>query len=258
MQNITGQQKEPDTEAILWPSLIAQKFAQAYLKARIFCVIKYTTIEACMRTVKNLKMAQKSPTEILFGAYHRRILALLLLHPEQSFYVREIARLTEIPAGSLHRELKRLAECGLLLRQPLGNQVRYRANRYCPIFAELAGIMRETAGLADVLRESLAPIDAEIDLAFIFGSVAQGKERISSDVDVFVIGSVSFTSVVHAFAQTHGRLGREVNPVVMSKSEVLNKHVQGDRFVTRIIDEPKLFLIGTADDLGKLIKDRAA
>lgn len=125
-------------------------------------------------------MVQKSPAEVLFSTYHRRILALLLLHPDQSFYVWEIARLTEVPAGSLHRELKRLAESGLLLREPVGNQVRYRANRDCPIFTELAGIFRKTVGLADVLREALAPLASEIDLAFIFGSVAQGKEGITT------------------------------------------------------------------------------
>jgi predicted nucleotidyltransferase len=203
-------------------------------------------------------MKQQSPVEVLFGAYHRRILALLLLRPEQSFHVREIARLAEVPAGSLHRELKRLAESGLLLREPAGNQVRYRANRDCPIFTELAGVFRKTEGLADVLRKALAPLASEIDLAFIFGSVAQGKERISSDVDVFVVGSASFTRVVEAFAQSHERLGREVNPMVMPKNDFRKKHGAGERFVARVIQEPKLFLLGTANDLGKLTKDRAA
>jgi predicted nucleotidyltransferase len=203
-------------------------------------------------------MARKSPVEVLFGAYHRRILALLLLRPEQSFYVREIARLAKVPAGSLHRELKLLAESGLLLREPAGNQVRYHANRDCPIFTELAGVFRKTEGLADVLREALAPLASKIDLAFIFGSVAQGKERVTSDVDVFVVGPASFTDVVKAFATIHERLGREVNPVVMPKSDFRNKYAEEERFVTRVIKEPKLFLIGTANDLGKLAKDRPA
>jgi predicted nucleotidyltransferase len=203
-------------------------------------------------------MARESPVEVLFGAYHRRILALLLLRPEQSFYVREIARLAKVPAGSLHRELKLLAESGLLLREPAGNQVRYHANRDCPIFTELAGVFRKTEGLADVLREALAPLASEIDLAFIFGSVAQGKERVTSDVDVFVVGSASFTDVVKAFALIHERLGREVNPVVMPKNDFQKKHAEAERFVTRVVKEPKLFLIGTANDIGKLTKDRPA
>src|SRR3990172_175246 len=124
--------------------------------------------------------------EILFGAYRRQILALLLLRPDESFYVREIGRLTGVPAGSLHRELKLLSDAGLLQRSVAGNQVRYQVNPTCPIQEELAGIFRKTAGLADVLREALAPIAGKIRVVFIFGSVAQVKERATSDVDVLV------------------------------------------------------------------------
>lgn len=200
-------------------------------------------------------MTQKGPAETLFNTYHRRILAVLLLRPEQNFYVRELARLAEIPPGSLHRELKVLAESGLLLREPVGNQVRYRANRDCPVFEELAGFFRKTMGLVDVLREALVPLASQIDVAFVFGSVAQGKERFTSDIDVFVIGTVSFVEVVQAFAQTHERLGREINSIVIPKKNFMSKYANGDRFVERVIKEPKLFIVGADNDLGKLIKD---
>ncbi len=203
-------------------------------------------------------MPQANPAEALFSAYHRRVLGLLLLRPDQSFHVREIARLTKVPAGSLHRELRRLSEAGLLLRQPAANQVRYQANRDSPIFAELAGIFRKTVGLADVLRQALAPLADKTDLAFIFGSVAQGKERDTSDVDVLVVGQAAFARVVQTLAQARERLGREINPVVMRKSVFQEKYAEGDRFVIRLAKEPKILLLGTADDLGKLIKDRPA
>jgi len=90
-------------------------------------------------------------TELLFSRYRRKLLGLLLLRPDQSFHVRELARLTALPPGTLHRELRQLAEAGLLLSERLGNQVRYRANRDCPIFPELASIFRKTSGLADVV-----------------------------------------------------------------------------------------------------------
>ena len=201
-------------------------------------------------------MSSVNLAETLFGAYRRRALGLLLLHPEQSYYIRELARLIEVPPGSLHRELKLLAETGLLLRTRVGNQVRYQANRNCPVFEELSGFFRKTAGLADVLREALSPMAGEINLAFIFGSVAQGKERVSSDVDVLVIGNVSFERVVQAFYPIHGRLGREINPVVMSKGQFRSNFLHVDRFVSRIVKESKIYLLGTSDDLGKLVEDR--
>lgn len=203
-------------------------------------------------------MPVSSPVDLLLSAYRRRILALLLLRPDEGFHVRELARLTGVPAGSLHRELKTLSDAGVLLRQPAGNQVRYRANRHNLIYPELAGIFRKTVGLADVVREALAPLAGQIDLAFVFGSVAQGKERATSDIDVMILGKLPFVRVVGALAALRTRLGRDINPVVMSKADFRSKHAARDRFVTRIAREPKIFLIGTADEFGILAKNRTA
>lgn len=203
--------------------------------------------------------SRRSPqlVEVLFGAYRRQVLSLLLLRPDESFYVREIGRLTGVPAGSLHRELKLLTEAGLLVRSTAGNQVRYEASRECPIYEELTAIFRKTAGLGDVLRDLLSPLADKISLAFIFGSVAQAKEKATSDIDLLVVGAVSFSAVVEACHFGRERLGREVNPVVMSKVAFQTKQREHDRFVSRVLKEPKLFLIGDASELRKLAEDRA-
>ncbi|GFO54089.1 hypothetical protein GMSM_10960 [Geomonas sp. Red276] len=205
-----------------------------------------------------VEMKASTLAETLFSSYRRRVLALALLRPDEHFHVREIARLTDVPAGSLHRELKVLAEAGLLVSHAAGNQVRYQANKNCPIFEELAGIFMKTSGLADVVRDALLPLSDRIDVAFIFGSVAQGKERVTSDVDVFLIGTLSFSDAVQALAMTHERLGREINPVVMARERFIDKFAAEDQFVRRVVDESKIFLLGGADDLGKLVEDRSA
>jgi len=205
-----------------------------------------------MRTqVGRDQMKASGLAETLFSDYRRRVLALLLLRPDENFHVREISRLTAVPAGSLHRELKLLAEAGLLARHAVGNQVRYQANRECPIFNELAGIFRKTSGLADIIRSALLPLANTVKAAFVFGSVAKGEERAASDVDVCVVGSASFTDVVMALADMRRKLGREINPVVMSHDQFISKLNAGEQFVTRIMSEPKLFLIGDEHDLGK-------
>ena len=94
------------------------------------------------------------PLELLFGAYRRKVLSLLLLHQDRSFYMREISRLTGVPPGSLHRELKALAEAGILVRSPLGNQVRYQADVACPILDDLAGILRKLPRRTGAVREA--------------------------------------------------------------------------------------------------------
>jgi predicted nucleotidyltransferase len=205
-----------------------------------------------MRTKSNGQSHRSTGlAETLFSDYRRRILALLLLRPDEHFHVREISRLTGVPAGSMHRELKLVTDAGLLWRHSAGNQVRYQANRDCPIFQELAGIFRKTCGLSDVIRAALQPLSPEIKAAFIFGSVAKGEEKATSDVDVCVIGTASFTDVVVALADMNQKLGREINPVVMPYDQFAAKLAAGEQFTTRIMNEQKFFLIGTEHDLGQ-------
>lgn len=200
-------------------------------------------------------MNQPKPAEILFGAYRRQVLALLLLRPDERFYVRGIARLTGIPAGSLHRELSLLAKAELLVRRNEGRQVYYQANRQSPIFSELAGIFRKTAGLADVIRAALLPLADEVELAFVFGSVAQGKERSDSDIDLFVVGETSFAAIVELLTDLHEQLGREINPIIMNSAEFSEKW-HSDSFLQRVAKEPKIFIMGGTDDFAKLVGNR--
>ena len=192
-----------------------------------------------------------TPTEpgaLLFGDNHRRLLGLLLMRPEQNFHVREIARLTGLDAGNVHRELKRMASAGLVTSARVGNQLRYQADRSCPIFEELTGIIRKTTGMADVLREALAPLADRITVAFVFGSVAKGEEGPRSDIDLMVVGDVPFEEVVQVTYAAHETLRREVNPVVMPTDKFRKKLKDKERFVTRLMVEPKLILLGAFDE----------
>ena len=125
---------------------------------------------------------QRSLSSLLFPGYRRRVLGLLLLHPEEALHGREIARRTDLPSGTITRELSRLAEAGLLNRESRGNQVLYSANRACPIFEELASILRKTSGLAEVLAESLSTAKGSIAVAFVYGSMARGTQVAGSDI----------------------------------------------------------------------------
>ena len=194
----------------------------------------------------------QSLSAVLFPGYRRRVLAMLLLHPEEALHGREIARRTGLPAGTLTRELKRLAEAGLLSRQKRGNQLIYSANRNSPIFNELSGILRKTSGVADILAEALAPLSDEISLALIFGSVARGTETAGSDVDLLVIGPASFGAVVDALHPAQERIGRDINPKVFSEKEWQAKVKEKNAFVTEVLRSQKIFLIGDEHDLAGL------
>jgi len=189
-------------------------------------------------------------TDLLLGDYRKKVLSQLLLHPETDYHVRELARLTGTAPGSLHKELARLAAAGLLLRKAQGNQVRYQANRQCPVYPELASLLRKTTGAAELLAQALTPLQPT--LALIFGSVARGTETAASDVDVLVVTEHGFGDVVRALHAAQTTLGREINPVVYSAAELQAHVAEQDPFVLNLLAGPHLLLKGTEDDLSQL------
>jgi len=186
------------------------------------------------------------------------VLALLLLHPEESTHVREIARAIGKAPGTLLRELNALAAAGVLVRKPLGNQVHFQANPACPIYEDLRNILKKTVGVADVLREALAPLAAKIRAAFVYGSVARGEERPGSDLDLMVLGEARFADVVAALAPAQETLRREVNPNLYPALEFRKKLAARDPFLGRVLAERKIFIVGGEDDLGKPAARRKA
>lgn len=195
-------------------------------------------------------------TDILFGDYRKKVLSQLLLHPDEDYHVRELARLTSTVPGTLHKELTRLAGAGLLLRKAQGNQVRYQANRQCPVYPELAALFRKTTGAAEQVAQALAPLQPS--LALIFGSVASGTETAASDVDVLVVTDRGFGEVVRALHAAQTELGRDINPVVYTAAELQGLASAQDPFVANVLAGPRLLLIGTDDDLGQLARHSAA
>jgi len=193
----------------------------------------------------------QSLSNLIFNDYRRRVLGLLLLHPERQWHVREIARLTGTAAGTLHKELSRLAQAGILRRVEQGKQVYYSANHDCPIFAELASILRKTSGLAEVLAQALSTVADKISVALIFGSMARGTEQTGSDIDLLVVGEPGFAEVVRLLHPTQATLAREINPKVYGPDEWREKLCTNDPFAIDLLAKPKIFLIGNDHDLAE-------
>jgi predicted nucleotidyltransferase len=196
--------------------------------------------------------------DALFSKNRRAVLSLLLGHADEAFYLRQIVRASGGGVGAVQRELQQLVQCGILRRTPRGKEVYFQANHECPVFAELKSLLMKTAGLADVLRTALAPLADRIEVAFVFGSLAQGKERHESDVDVLVAGDVSFADVVAAIAPGQELVGREINPNVYSSSEFHAKLASGHHFLQRVMTGDKVFLIGDERGLKRLAEKRLA
>jgi predicted nucleotidyltransferase len=172
--------------------------------------------------------------------------------------VREIARITGKPANTVYRELATLAKSGLLIRRAQGNQVHYEANTQNPIYEELRGILKKTTGVVDVLRFALEPVAKRIKLAFIYGSVASGKESARSDIDLLLVGDIKFAELVNILGPAEEALRREVSPHVYGEREFAEKVKRGEPFLNRVLEGPKLMLWGNAGDIGKPGRNRKA
>ncbi len=195
--------------------------------------------------------------ETLFGSKLRaKVLGWLFSHPDERYFVRQLTSLVKEDSTNVSRELIRLEKTGILISTTEGKQKYYQANRQSPLFNELHGLIVKTVGVADVLRSVLAPAMDRIKVAFMFGSFASGTERKTSDIDVMVVGRISFEDVVSLLSPAEEQLGREVNPVVYPVSEFRQKISDNHHFVKTVLEGEKIFLVGDESDLARLAGKR--
>ncbi len=184
----------------------------------------------------------------------RAVLGLLYGRPDRAFYLREVIRLTGLGVGHVQRELTRLAGAGIILRREQGRHVYFQANEQCPIYTELRGIVTKTVGAVAVLREALAPVADRIVVAFIYGSVARGDEKQASDLDVMVIGDVTFAEVVDAIRTAEPKLHRNIHATVYPVDEFTRKLAARHHFLTTVTKCDKVFVVGGIDESKRLFE----
>jgi len=196
--------------------------------------------------------------EALFTKTQRALLPILFGHPEEAFYLRELVRRCDVGVGTVQRELAKLVAAGILRRTARGGQVFYQVARDCPVYPELRELTLKTLGAAQLLRQALAPLKASVVFAFIFGSMARGEESSASDVDVMLVGDVSFGEVVKHLLPVQEELSREINPILYEPAEFAEKIRRDAHFVRRVLQSPRTMLIGDEHELADLAAERVA
>ena len=191
-----------------------------------------------------------STADALFPAVRQRVLAVLFGSPDRSFYANELIALARSGTGAVQRELASLLAAGLVTVRDQGNQKHYQANAASPVFAELRGLVLKTVGLADVLRAALAPLAGQITMAFVYGSVARREDTAASDVDVLIVSdALGYAEVFGALESAAQTLGRAVNPTLYTRAELARRRAQDNVFVTRVLDQPRIWLMGDEEAL---------
>jgi predicted nucleotidyltransferase len=191
--------------------------------------------------------------EALLGSRLRsKVLGWLFTHPDERYFVRQLTTLVGEDSTNVSRELARLEKAGILIYTTEGKQKYYQANKQSPLFDELHGLMLKTVGVADIIKKALEPRIADIKLAFIFGSLAKRAENRFSDVDLLVVGNITFGKVADLISTAEETLKREINPVVYPVEEFKQKIRNNHHFVKTVLEEEKIFLIGDEGELGRL------
>lgn len=186
--------------------------------------------------------------DALFTETQQKVLGLLYGQPQRSFYTNEILRLTGMGVATIKRELDRMLAAGILSMTRIGNQHHYQANPQCPIYEELLSLVKKTFGIAGVIHLALQPLADKIEQAFVFGSMASGKETTASDIDLLIIGEAGFAEVIGALYPAQTTLGREVNPKIYRRMEWTQMQDAKDAFVTDVMTKPRMDVIGGEDE----------
>jgi predicted nucleotidyltransferase len=191
-----------------------------------------------------------SLADALFAKVQQRVLAVLFGNPGRSFYANEVIGLARSGTGAVQRQLARLELAGLVTATRIGKQKHYQANAASPVFDELRALVLKTSGLADVLREALTPVSDRIRAAFVYGSIAKGEDTAASDVDLMVISEgLTYADLFGALEEASVKLGRKVAPTIYSPKELARRVKQDNAFVTRVLQQSKVWLIGGENDL---------
>ncbi|HZZ95176.1 MAG TPA: nucleotidyltransferase domain-containing protein [Usitatibacter sp.] len=201
------------------------------------------------RSIRQVKAAS-SLTDALFSRTQQSVLGLLFGQPDRSFYATQIMATVRAGSGAVQRELARLESSGLVTVRRLGTQKHYQANPESPLFAELCSIAQKTVGIAEPLRRALEPLASGIVAAFVYGSLAKRTDTALSDIDLMIVSdSLSYADVFGAMEDVSRTLGRTVNPTVYTRREWSKRMRAQNAFVTRVMDQSKIWLFGSADAL---------
>lgn len=188
--------------------------------------------------------------DALFSNTRKKVLALLFAHPGKSFYSSEIIQKIGAGVGSVYRELERLEQCGVVEVSKIGNQKHYQANRLCPVFEELKGLILKTCGVTDTLLVGLEPFNSQVKVAFVYGSIADNTAAAGSDVDIMIISdSLTYTDLLAVIPEMEQKIGRMLSPLVYSVQEFKDKLSNANNFITSVMQKPKIFLIGCENDI---------
>ncbi len=178
----------------------------------------------------------------------KALFRLYFSNPEREYYLRELERILDIPVSMIRKELLRLEENGIFISAKRGNLTYFCLNKSYPLFDELKSIVFKTIGIRGLLKETLEQTRG-VEIAFIYGSFAKNEENAKSDIDLFIVGEIEERKLVTEVGKVEKMLKREINYSLYTKDDIEKKKKEMDSFMLKVINGPKIFLMGSENDL---------
>ncbi|PIV11519.1 MAG: hypothetical protein COW11_06610 [Candidatus Omnitrophica bacterium CG12_big_fil_rev_8_21_14_0_65_43_15] len=192
----------------------------------------------------------------LMGSKTRaKILTLFIINPKREYYAREIERELKSNFEAIRTELINLEKLRILISRISGKQRYYSMNLKHVLFPEFKSMILKTIGLGDVLKNAFRNT-GKIEVAFIYGSYAKNSEDAESDIDLFVVSSISMKDLQAVISGIENKFQREINPTIYPRAELQDKYRTKNHFILSVLKEPKIFLKGDEHGLRELVKDR--
>jgi len=189
----------------------------------------------------------------LFTPAQQKLLGLLFVRVNEGFHLNEIMRLTGLGSASAQRELRRLHDSGLITSERIGNVRRFWPNKENLVYPELSGLVQKTFGLVGVLSTSLAPLSAQLQLAFVYGATARGQDRPGDPVELLLVGEeANYGDILTRLAPAERTLRRKINPNLYTLTDYRRRLREGQPFLLQVLQQPKLFVIGDASILAAM------
>jgi predicted nucleotidyltransferase len=190
--------------------------------------------------------------ELLSSKIRAEIFRIFLGVRDDELHMREIERRSGFTTGTVQQELKKLNRLELIKKRRDGNRLYYQANKEHPLYSDIRNIVLKTIGLVDIIQDKLKET-RDIKIAFVFGSIARHDEKAQSDVDVMIIGKIGLRKVTALLSGISEKIGREINPHVMTVDEYRRRASQGEHFISTILQEPRIFIVGNENELKEMV-----
>jgi predicted nucleotidyltransferase len=186
-------------------------------------------------------------SDILSSRVRAEIFRLLFGLDEKELHLREMERQASLSLGTIRQDLQKLVKLDLVTARRDGNRLYYRANTEHPLYTDIRKLVLKTAGLVEILKSVLNREGVKV--AFVFGSLASNREKAASDVDLMVIGAVGLRALSSWLSGVSDQIGREINPHTLTVAEFRRRKEKGDHFLSNVLESPRLFIIGSENDL---------